>query len=84
MKIGLLKRIRKESWNKYEIRDWSDVAGCYDKPWHICVSEHQALGYHEYKTKQEAIEATKLLWHEEAEKYLWKHREKRQRNKYPW
>ena len=35
-------------------------------------------------TQAEAIEATKLLWHEHAQKYLWNNRNKRQKNKYPW
>ncbi len=84
MKVKLLKLLRKKSWNKYEIRNWNDVAGCKDKPWHICDGPKTALAYHEYATKEEAINALKLFWHEEAEKYLWSHREKRKRNKYPW
>lgn len=84
MKVTLLKQLRTESWNRYEIRDWNDVAGCYEKPWHICTGPHTALSYHEYKTKEEAVEAAKLLWHDIAQKYLWNHRDKRKRNKYPW
>lgn len=84
MKVALLKQLRAESWNRYEIRDWSDVAGCYEKPWHICTGPHTALLYHEYKTKEEAVEAAKLFWHDIAQKYLWNHRDKRKRNKYPW
>ena len=84
MKVALLKQLRAESWNRYEIRDWGDVAGCYEKPWHICTGPHTALSYHEYKTKEEAVEAAKLLWHDVAQKYLWNHRDKRKRNKYPW
>ena len=33
---------------------------------------------------EEAVEATKLLWHDVAQKYLWNHRDQRKRNKYPW
>ena len=84
MKVALLHQLRAESWNRYEICDWSDVAGCYKKPWHICTGPHTALSYHEYKTKEEAVEAAKLLWHDVAQKYLWNHRDKRKRNKYPW
>ena len=42
------------------------------------------LAYHQYVTREEAIEAVKLLWHDVAQKYLWTHREQRKRNKYPW
>ena len=84
MKTRLLKRLRKESWNKYEIKDWSDCSNCHEKPWHINTGPHTGLAYHEYATREEAVKATKLLWHEVAEKYLWDHRDKRKRNKYPW
>lgn len=84
MKTKLLRQLRKKSWDRYEIRDWRNTAGCYEKPWHICDSHKTALAYHEYKTKEEAIEAAKLLWHDVAEKYLWNNRDKRKKNKYPW
>ena len=83
MKIRLLKQLRKEFWNKYEVRK-SDAVNCQDKPWHIYTGPNTCLAYHEYSTRDEAIEACKLLWHEFAEKYLWNHREQRKRNKYPW
>ena len=84
MKTRLLKQLRKESWNKYEIRNWSDCSGYEEKPWHICTSHNTGLAYHEYATKEEAIIEAKKLWHEVAEKYLWNHRAERKRNKYPW
>ena len=84
MKTKLLKQLRAESWNKYEIRNWKNIAGCSEKPWRICNFYNTALADHSYKTKKEAIEAAKLLWHETAEWYLWQHRYKRKRNKYPW
>lgn len=84
MKIRLLRQLRKESWNKYEIRNWSDIPSCKEKPWHICTGPKTALVYHEYATKEEAIKATKLLWYEYAQKYLWNNRDKRNKNKYPW
>jgi hypothetical protein len=80
----LLKQLRNESWNKYEIRDWSIIGGCKDYPWHICDGPRTALAYHQYATKEEAINAIKLLWHDLAQKYLWENRTKRKRNKYPW
>ncbi len=81
MKTKLLKILRKRSWDKYEIRNWFSGS---DKPWHICDGPKTALAYHEYATKQEAIEAVKQLWHEEAIKYLWAHRNERRKNKYPY
>lgn len=84
MKVKLLKQLRAESWNKYEIRNWQDVSSYKDKPWVIGCDEKAALAYHQYATREEAVEATKLLWHDVAQKYLWNHRDKRKRNKYPW
>ena len=83
MKIKALKQIRKEAWKKYEVRK-SESLNCQDKPWHIYTSPNTSLAYHEYKTREEAIEAAKLLWHDYAEKVLWELRSKRKRNKYPW
>ena len=84
MKTRLLKQLRKESWNKYEIRNWRDASGYKDKPWVIGCGEKTVLAYHQYATREEAIEAVKLLWHDVAQKYLWTHIEQRKRNKYPW
>ena len=84
MKVKLLKQLRAESWNKYEIRNWQDVSSYKDKPWVIGCDEKAALAYHQYATREEAVEAAKLLWHDVAQKYLWNHRDKRKRNKYPW
>ena len=84
MKTALLKQLRTESWNKYEIRNWHNVSGYKDKPWVIGYGEKTALAYHQYATREEAINATKLLWHDLAQKYLWENRTKRKRNKYPW
>lgn len=84
MKTKLLKQLRAESWNKYEIRNWHDVSSYKDKPWVIGCGEKTALAYHQYATREEAVEATKLLWHDLAQKYLWENRTKRKRNKYPW
>lgn len=41
MKTRLLKQLRKESWNKYEIRNWRDTSGYKDKPWVIGCGEKQ-------------------------------------------
>ena len=41
MKTRLLKQLRKESWNKYEIRNWRDASGYKDKPWVIGCGEKQ-------------------------------------------
>lgn len=84
MKIKLLKRLRIRSWNKYEICNWGDIAGCPERPWRICTGPHSALAYHEYKTREDAVKAAKQLWHEDAKKYLWEHRIERNHNKYPW
>ena len=84
MKTKLLKQLRAESWNKYEIRNWRDVSSYKDKPWVIGCGEKTTLAYHQYATREEAVEAAKLLWHDVAQKYLWTHRDKRKRNKYPW
>ena len=81
MKTKLLKILRKRTWNKYEIRNWFSES---DKPWRICDGPKTALAYHEYATKQEAIEVVKKMWHEEAIKYLWDHRNERRKNKYPY
>ena len=61
MKTRLLKQLRKESWNKYEMRNWRDAAGYKDKPWVIGCGEKTVLAYHQYATREEAIEAVKLL-----------------------
>jgi len=66
MKIRLLRRLRKESWNRYEIRNCGDCRNWEEKSWHIYIGPKTALAYHEYATKEEAIEAAKLLWHEYA------------------
>jgi hypothetical protein len=84
MKIKLLKEIRLKVLSKYKIVNWSHVSGCKEKPWHIACGVHTCLAYHEYATKDEAIKALKLLWHEEAENYLWEHKLERKRNKYLW
>ena len=84
MKTELLKRLRAESWSKYEIRSWDHVAGCSEKPWRICTGPNRSLAYHEYSTREKAVEAAKRLWHEVAEKYLWDHRAERRKNKYPY
>ena len=84
MKIELLKILRRQSWNKYEIRNWSDVAGCRERPWCICIGHRTSLSNRGYKTREEAVKAAKQLWHKDAEKYLWEHRTERKRNKYPW
>lgn len=84
MKVRLLKRLRKESWSKYEIRNLSNVAGCSEKPWRIGIGKNVTLINHEYTTREEAVEAAKKCWHDEAEKYLWENRKRRKRNKYPW
>lgn len=83
MKVRLLKRLRKATWCRYEIRNWHRVAGCSKKPWRICYGHNIALP-DEYTTKEEAIEAAKRLWHDVAEKYLWENRANKKRNKYPW
>ena len=83
MKTILLKRLRKESWHKYEVKK-TDAVNCQDKPWHIYTGHNTSLAYREYKTREEAIAAAKQLWHNVAEKYLWEHRNQRKQNKYPW
>ena len=57
MKTRLLKQLRKESWNKYEIRNWRDASGYKDKPWVIGCGEKTVLAYHQYDTREEAVEA---------------------------
>ena len=84
MKVKLLKELRLKTLSKYDIRNWSHIAGCKDKPWRIGRSIHTVLAYHEYATKEEAIKALRLLWHKEAEEYLWEHKLERKRNKYLW
>ena len=83
MKTKLLKQLRKESWNKYEVRK-SDAVNDGNKPWRIYTGPKTSLAYYEYKTREEAIREVKMFWHEEAEKYLWRNRDKRKRNKYPY
>ena len=83
MKTKLLKQLRKESWNKYEVRK-SDAVNNVDRPWRIWTGPKTSLAYYEYKTREEAINEVKIFWHEEAEKYLWNNRDKRKINKYPW
>ena len=61
MKVKLLKQLRAKSWNKYEIRNWHDISSYKDKPWVIGCGEKTALAYHQYATREEAVEATKLL-----------------------
>lgn len=82
MKVRLLKILRKKTWEKYSIQNWRHVAGCCERPWHICTDFKTAI--YSYATREEAIDVVKFFWHEEAEKYLFEHREERKRNKYPW
>lgn len=82
MKVRLLKILRKRTWNKYSIQNWRHVAGCYGEPWHICTGPNEAIG--RYATREQAVDAVKYFWHEEARKYLFEHREERKHNKYPW
>ena len=84
MKVKLLKEIRLSVFCKYDIRNWSNVAGCKEKPWRIGCGGNSVLADHEYSTKGEAIEALKLLWHKEAQKYLWEHKIERKHSKYYW
>ncbi len=84
MKIQLLKEIRLKVLSNYGIVNWSHVAGYKEKPWCIACGAKTCLTYHKYKTKDEAVNALKMLWHDEAEKYLWEHRLERKRNKYLW
>ena len=84
MKVKLLKKIRLKVLNKYKITNWSHAAGCKEKPWRIACGFDTCLAFHEYATKDEAIEAIKQLWHNEAARYLWKHRHERKHNKYFW
>ena len=83
MKTRLLKQLRKESWNKYEVRK-SDAVNDTDRPWRIYTGPKTSLAYYKYKTREEAVKTCKEFWHEEAEKYLWRNRDKRKCNKYPW
>lgn len=83
MKVQLLKEIRLKVLSKYEIVNLPNVPD-KEKPWHIACGVRSCLPYHEYATKAEAIKALKLLWHEEAENYLWEHRLERKQNKYLW
>ena len=84
MKTKLLKELRLRTLSKYEIRNWSYIASCKEKPWRIGSGVKTCLAFHEYKTKEEAMDTLKMLWHEEAEKYLWEHKLERKHNKYPW
>ena len=84
MKVKLLKELRLKTLSKYDIRNWSHVAGCKEKPWRIGCGVNLTLTEHKYATKEEAEKAFKLLWHEEAKKYLWRHKHERKHNKYPW
>ena len=70
MKTKLLRILRKRNWDKYEIQNWSNVANCKEKPWRICTGPNSALSWHEYTTREEAVNSTKMLWHDEAKKYL--------------
>ena len=83
MKAKLLKQLRRESWEKYEIRK-SDAVNAGNKPWRIWTGPKSSLAYHEYSTREAAINAAKLLWHDYAEKVLWELRSQRKRNKYPY
>lgn len=83
MKTKLLKQLSKESWDKYEVRK-SEAGNAGNKPWCIYTGPKTCLAYHDYATQEEAIHACQLLWHEEAEKFLWNNRDKRKHNKYPW
>ena len=83
MKTKLLKQLRKESWNKYEVK-FSNVVGEGYQKWCIYTSPNTCLAYEYYSTKEAAVNYVKSLWHDVAEKYLWEHRTERKRNKYPW
>ena len=84
MKTKLLKKLRLKVLDKYDVRNWSHIPCCQDKPWRIGCGINTTLSEYKYTTKEEAIKGLKLLWHEEASKYLWEHKLERKRNKYPW
>ena len=73
MKTRLLRRLRQKTLCKYEVRK-SDSVNCGGKPWRIWTGPKTALAYHEYSSREKAVDAVKRMWHEEAEKYLWNHR----------
>ena len=79
MKTKLLKQLRAESWRKYEVRKTPFPCNL---PWCIYTGPYTSIAYMEYATKQDAMRAARLLWHNVAERYLWEHTNKRKRNKY--
>ena len=83
MKTFYLKQIRKKIYERYEVRK-SNAGNAGDKPWCIWTGPKTCLAYHEYATKEEAINAMKHFWWEEADKFLWEHKKKKKQNKYPW
>lgn len=83
MKTYWIKRLRKNVLKKYEVRK-SDAVNAGDRPWCIYTSPTISLAYYEYATKEEAIEALKTFWWKEAEIFLWEHKNRRKKNKYPW
>lgn len=83
MKTFYLKQIRKRIYDQYEVRK-CNAGNAVDKPWCIWTGPKTFLAYYEYATKEEAIDAMKKFWWEEANKFLWEHKEKKKQNKYPW
>ena len=84
MKIKLLKNIRHDVVNKYSIVYTKENDGTYK--WRIQTSPKTYLAYYEYDNKEDAEKDLIHFWHEEAEKYLWRHRNERKdkRKHYIW
>ena len=76
MKTRLLRILRQDTLSKYDVRK-PDAVNCGENPWRIWTGPKTYLAYHEYSSRAAAVDAVKRMWHEEAEKYLWNHRDLR-------
>jgi hypothetical protein len=84
MKIKLLKQIRQQVANKYQVIHAKENDGSYK--WRIQCGPQTYLAYCEWDEREKADEYMIYLWQKEAAEYLWNHRNKRnnKRKHYIW
>lgn len=84
MKIKLLKQIRQQVANKYQVVHAKENDGSYK--WRIQCGPQTYLAYCEWDERKNADEYMIYLWQKEATEYLWNHRNERnnKRKHYIW
>lgn len=84
MKIKLLKQIRQQVANKYQVTHTKENDGSYK--WRIQCGPRMYLEYCAWDEREDADKYMIYLWQKEAAKYLWNHRNERnnKRKHYIW